>query len=152
MTYFQRISLHRFTATFIFALAILLSSCDSKDSNDGMEPIFDQTLLFQKKWYLHSGIIDEGGQIRPMTINSCRQDDTIEFQPENILVCYYGMNKCSNLEPDTFPKRWHFINNQLELDNIVYDILTLSSDSLNLKRKVIFGLGVQGSFEYLYKN
>ena len=136
---------------FILLTAISYSACDKKENNVSEE--FDKSLLLNKKWFLVGGLLDENDTTTsPITIDSCKVDNRLTFQSDNHLICYYGQVKCTAAEPDTLQKWWHVIDGQLDMDNTLYDVLYLSSDSMSLKKDLSFGLGMTGSLEHYYKN
>lgn len=119
---------------------------------DETEPIiFDKSLLINK-WYLESGIITEQGQTRALVIDTCKQDDFIEIKPKNKLVFYFGQQKCSSQEPDTLYRYWHIIDGQLDLDNIFYEVISVTPDSMNLRRQLTSGLGEYTTIAYYFLN
>jgi hypothetical protein len=136
---------------FILLMALSYSACDKKE--DTVIDKFDRSLLLNKKWYLTGSLLNENGNISSTTtIDSCVADNRILFQSNNHLVCYYGQIKCNAAEPDTLQKWWHVINGQLDMDNTLYDVLYLSTDSMSLKKELFFGIGMTGSLEHYYKN
>ncbi|MCF8247552.1 MAG: hypothetical protein K9J37_21190 [Saprospiraceae bacterium] len=133
-------------ATILVLASFLILACKEEPN---MEEAFDKSLLFNK-WYLQSGIIVENGLKRPLTIDSCKQDDFTQLKTENKLVFYFGNKKCNPQEPDTLYRYWHIIDGQLDLDNVFYDVISVTPDSMNLRRKLSSGLGEYTTIAYYY--
>ncbi len=125
-----------------------LGACKEEPS---LEEAFDKSLLLSK-WHLEGGIITEQGQTRALTIDTCKQDDFIEMKPENKLVFYFGQQKCSSQEPDTLYRYWHIIDGQLDLDNIFYEVISVTPDSMNLRRQLTSGLSENTTIAYHFLN
>ena len=141
---------YKLLLTLFFLLSIFTAACD-KDGN--IKDEFDKSLLLDRKWYSTGGILVENGQIGIMTVDSCLGDNIIVFQASNHLLYDYGLIKCPITQPDTVQKWWHVIDGQLDMDNILYDVLYLSSDSMSLKRNIHFAVGMTGDrIERYYKN
>jgi hypothetical protein len=121
-----------------------------KDDPTVKEP-FDKSLLINK-WHLGSGIINESGIQRALDIDSCKQDDFLVLHPDNKLVFLYGDMKCNLLEPDSLFRFWHINDGQLDLDNVFYDVISVTLDSLNLRRNLSSGLGELTTVAYYYLN
>jgi hypothetical protein len=119
---------------------------------DEAEPMaFDKSLLINK-WYLESGIVTEQGQTRALIIDTCKLDDFIELKAENKLVFFFGTQKCNSSEPDALFRFWHVIDGQLDLDKILYEVISVTTDSMNLRRTLVSGLGEYTTIEYYYLN
>jgi hypothetical protein len=140
--------LHKNMAALILTALFLLIACKDDPT---VEASFDKSLLLNK-WHLYGGIIIESGIQRALTIDSCKQDDFIQLNPENKLLFLFGDMKCNPLELDSLYRNWHIIDDQLDLDNILYDVIGVTPDSMNLRRKLSSGIGDFTTVEYYYLN
>lgn len=129
-------------------VVLFLGACKEEPS---LEEAFDKALLLNK-WHLEGGIITEQGQTRALTIDTCKLDDFIELKAENKLAFFFGAQKCHSSEPDALFRFWHIIDGQLDLDNILYDVISVTTDSMNLRRTLVSGLGENTTIEYYYLN
>lgn len=140
-------SKYKTTATLIFATLLFIIAC----KDDSVKEPFDKSLL-PNKWHLEGGIIIESGNQRALTIDSCKQDDYLLLNPDNKLVFLSGDLKCNPIEADSLFRFWRIIDYQLELDNVLYDVISVTTDSMNLRRKLTVGLGEYVTTEYYYLN
>jgi hypothetical protein len=122
----------------LLALAPFLLSCAREDT----EPRGTQQFLFGKQWRLESVTINERGQEFADVIPACRQDDALEFKPEETLLYHNGPNKCAT-EKDVETGVWRLDaeKNVLTTDQVEHQVVSLTATRMELRQELV---GVDG--------